>query len=224
MAEEQASGTRHARFSYLLISLLSIFFLYPLVERLGRGPLFAAFYSLVLLAAVYVVGESKHTFLLGLLMAAPAVLTRCVGAILVDPTFLLLSNVLGVLFLSYTAGLIISHVLRAERVTAQKIYGALCAYLLLGMIWVSLYSIIDFFLPGSFRMGERDHLSNSEMFYYSFVTLTTLGYGDLVPVAPIARSMAALEAVTGQLYLAVLVARLVGLHITHSSDNSGTSK
>ena len=218
MAEEQVEGSGHARFSYLLISLLSIFFLYPVVERLGRGTLFGIFYSVVLLAAVYVISERKHSFLLALLMATPAILTRWVGIVSGDPIFLLLGSVFGVLFLSFTAGSIISHVLKAERVTAQKIYGAICAYLLFGMIWVSVYSIIEFFIPGSFRMGEQNHLSQSDMFYYSFITLTTLGYGDLVPLSAMARSMAALEALTGQLYLAVLVARLVGLHITHSSD------
>lgn len=65
--------------------------------------------------------------------------------------------------------------------------------------------------------GQDRALTGAEMIYYSFVTLTTLGYGDIVPVSPSARSLATLEALTGQLYLTVLVARLVGLQITHSA-------
>ena len=77
--------------------------------------------------------------------------------------------------------------------------------------------MVDFLVPGSFRYGQDRTLTGPEMIYYSFITLTTLGYGDIVPVSPSARSLATLEALTGQLYLTVLVARLVGLHITHAS-------
>ena len=115
------------------------------------------------------------------------------------------------------AGIILSHVLRAERVSREKIFGALSVYLLLGVIWSLLFIMVDFLVPGSFRYGQDRALTGAEMVYYSFVTLTTLGYGDIVPVSPSARSLATLEALTGQLYLTVLVARLVGLHITHSS-------
>ena len=80
----------------------------------------------------------------------------------------------------------------------------------LGLSGVLLYRMEDFLVPEGARTG-------AEMVYYSFVTLTTLGYGDIVPVSPSARALATLEALTGQLYLTVLVARLVGLHITHSS-------
>ena len=126
---------------------------------------------------------------------------------------------LGVAVLSLTVVLIIFHVLRAERITSQKIYGALSAYLLIGFVWALLFMILEFLIPGSFRMGQQKDLLTSQMFYYSFVTLTTLGYGDVVPILPAARSMAALEALTGQLYLVVVVARLVALHITHTSQS-----
>ena len=126
---------------------------------------------------------------------------------------------LGVAVLSLTVVLIIFHVLRAERITSQKIYGALSAYLLIGFVWALLFMILEFLIPGSFRMGQQKDLLTSQMFYYSFVTLTTLGYGDVVPILPAARSMAALEALTGQLYLVVVVARLVALHITHASQS-----
>ena len=77
--------------------------------------------------------------------------------------------------------------------------------------------MMDSLVPGSLRHGQDQAFTAAEMVYYSFVTLTTLGYGDIVPVSPSARALATLEALTGQLYLTVLVARLVGLHITHAS-------
>ena len=113
--------------------------------------------------------------------------------------------------------LILTHVLRDEEVSREKIFGALSVYLLLGVIWAMLFIMMDSLVPGSFRYGQERVLTEAQMVYYSFVTLTTLGYGDIVPVSPTARSLATLEALTGQLYLTVLVARLVGLHITHAS-------
>jgi hypothetical protein len=110
--------------------------------------------------------------------------------------------------------------LKAERVSREKIFGALSVYLLLGFIWAILFVMVDFLVPGSLRYGQDQALTGPQMVYYSFVTLTTLGYGDIVPIAPSARALATLEAITGQLYLTVLVARLVGLHIIYSSKQN----
>ena len=93
------------------------------------------------------------------------------------------------------------------------------------MIWTYAYSVVSILVPGSFtvmggdvgalRLGGKDSL---DAIYYSFVTMTTLGYGDVAPVSAPARALAVLQALTGQLYLAVLVARLVALHIAHSTS------
>ncbi len=96
------------------------------------------------------------------------------------------------------------------------IMGAICAYFLMGLVWAFAYSTLEFFQPGSFQMPPGT--VNQETFaYYSYVTLTTLGYGEITPISAPARSFAILEAMIGQLYLAVLIARLVGIHIAQSS-------
>jgi hypothetical protein len=130
-----------------------------------------------------------------------------------------------VAFLSYTVGVILNDVLRGGRVTTDKVLGAICVYLLLGVIWASLYAIVDLassehaFRGAVGAAGPDGGLGFSNLLYFSFVTLTTLGYGDIVPVSSIARTLSILEGVTGPLYLAVLIARLVGLHIAHSSQD-----
>jgi hypothetical protein len=102
------------------------------------------------------------------------------------------------------------------------IYATICVYLLIGVAWAYVYSVLENIFPGSFNfplnllqanpsLNEgRKHLTL--LFYYSFVTLTTLGYGDITPVTPPAQSLSTLEAIMGQFYIAILVARLVGIY------------
>ena len=116
--------------------------------------------------------------------------------------------------------LVLSYVLRSGKVTRDRIAAALCVYLLLGFIWAQAYILMEAVQPGSFTSNSEPTVTetrtasiNFDAYYYSFVTLTTLGYGDITPVHHVARAFAVLEAVIGPLYLAILIARLVGLHI-----------
>jgi hypothetical protein len=205
------------RFLYLLIALVAFVTLVPVLEELGYGGMiFDIFISTILLSAAYAVSESRGHFFLALILAGPAFVLRWVNNFVGSPWLQFVAGVLTVLFLLLVVVLILSHVLKTERVTREKIFGALSVYLIFGVVWGLSFMLQDFLVPGSFRYGEGVRTS-AEMVYFSFVTLTTLGYGDIVPVSPSARALATLEALTGQLYLTVLVARLVGLHITHSS-------
>jgi hypothetical protein len=119
------------------------------------------------------------------------------------------------LFFLVLSGLIITRVFRSGGITIHRIYGALAVYLLLGILWGEFYILIYLFQPGSFYFNPSTQFGEppiSELIYFSFTTLTTVGFGDIVPVHPVARSMATLEALVGQLYPAVLLARLVTLY------------
>ena len=132
---------------------------------------------------------------------------------------LVLMQVTGIAFLLLTTLSLMRVTLgRTERID-ERIEAALATYLLLGFVWAVAYSFVSLESPGSFRFPEAvatfgDPVSESKLehqfLYFSFVTLTTVGYGDVTPVLPIARSLAVLEAVTGQLFLAVTIAKLVG--------------
>ena len=121
--------------------------------------------------------------------------------------------------------LVFRHVFRDGPITADRVRGAILAYLLLGLVWAFAYELVELTHPGAILMGGqllRDVVPTHTFGYFSFVTLTTLGYGDIVPVHPIARSLAVAEALIGQLYPAILIARLVSLQI--SSRQQGADK
>jgi hypothetical protein len=141
------------------------------------------------------------------------------------PDLILLSNICLLVILTFFLASILGEVLRAGRVTADKIYGAICVYFLIGYVWTFAYAILEQVQPGSFSSQDApgpvaEHIARvNRMRYFSFVTLTTVGFGDILPRSSTARTLATLEAVMGQIYLAVLVARLVGLHIVHAEKS-----
>jgi voltage-gated potassium channel len=110
-----------------------------------------------------------------------------------------------------------------KQASGDAIFGAVCGYLLLGIIWSLMYSALETACPGSFGMSAAQgtdvaavRLDRGALSYYSFVTLATVGYGDVTPNTPLARTLAWMEAITGQFYLAVLVAGLVGFKVTQA--------
>ena len=116
--------------------------------------------------------------------------------------------------------------LNDEPVTTNKICGAVAVYLILGYIWAFVYAMLELAMPGAFLVSEAfsehgttEFLADDRMamfFYYSFVTLTTLGYGDVTPARALSSTLAASEAMMGQIFVAVLLARLVALQIAHA--------
>jgi Ion channel len=112
---------------------------------------------------------------------------------------------------------VLAVVLRRGPITTRRIEGAIAVYLLLGFTWAQVYELVALWHPGAFT-GAVDGRGSRPWTYYSFVTLTTMGYGDIMPVHPLARALAVLEALTGQLYLTIMLARLVSLELQSRRD------
>ncbi|RME35647.1 MAG: potassium channel protein [Gammaproteobacteria bacterium] len=215
------------RFHYLLVSLLLLIIVYPLVVQTTESYLLIdILLSLTLIAGIWVVSERHAQVALGILLSLLTLATLWYAAVTFNPLVALTSLVLGFVFFSYTISLLLIHLFRQPHVTLGELSAAVSCYLLLAINGAFLFAIIDYLLPGSFvALGNNvplpwagspvPHFSN--YLYFSITSLTTLGYGDIVPVTPPARVFSSLESAIGQIYLTVLVARLVGLHISRTT-------
>jgi hypothetical protein len=206
---------------FLLIALLALLLLYPFFAgSVMAHALWDICTSAILLLGIYAISHVRRCLVLAVVLAIAVLGTRWSGYVVDNARLLLVNYGLGMMFFAFTACLLLADVLRKGAVTADKIYGALCVYLLIGLTWGFMFLTLEGFQPGSFQFGQAG-LSGIErdpatLVYFSFVTLSTVGYGDITPLSPPARSFAFMEAIIGQIYLAVLVARLVGLHIAYS--------
>lgn len=127
-------------------------------------------------------------------------------------------NILSGLFLAYTAAIMLSYFFKQKEITADVIIGGICVYFLIGLMWAYIFIALEMVHPGSFHIAKDAVANEAEFTYFSFVTLTTLGYGDTTPLSTPARNFVLIEAVMGQLYIAILIARLVGIHIAQASS------
>ena len=222
------------RFVFLLIALILLLLSGPILHlavpgtepMLARG-IFSLVFVLLLLSAVLAVSEQPRTARIGWTIALPTCLLKGLELLVENAAIIIASHIMSGLFLLFTIVVILKYLFVARHVTFDMICASLCVYLILSVAWAIAYSLIEILQPGSFHFalgeaggdtvmrfeGERAFLA----IYYSLVTITTLGYGDIVPTSSLARTSAATEALTGQLYLAVLVARLVGLHIAQAT-------
>jgi hypothetical protein len=187
----------------------------------GNRFLGATFFLAIPLAGVYAASYNKRALVIAVILVIPAIITGADFNLGTEVFSTWLSHVSDVAFYGYTTAVILAYVLRQKTITANTIYGALSVYLLLGITWAFAFAAVEDLAPGSFFVDAAYNpdgvLDRLEFFYYSFVTLTTLGYGDILPLTAKARMLAVLEAACGVLYTATLVASLIG-RMRHRSD------
>ena len=213
---QKATSLIPARFSSLLVSLLLMITVYPFVETSGRGQtLFSLFFTVVLLNVVYTVSSRGRVFYVVIGLTLLTLIVNWAGNVVELPAEPFIRAFLGVGLLGLVEVVILQDVLRAEKVTAEKIYGAVCVYLILGIQCAILFAALAAQDPFALTVPLESERPMTQMLYFSFVTMTTLGYGDISALSTPARVLASVQALLGQLYLTVLVARLVALQITH---------
>lgn len=216
----EAFGER--RFGVLLVILVVLLAGPPVLLGFGLSAAwFDGLMAMLLVAVILSLCFERRQRLFALLLGVPTILLS-VGAHALpgeaSAPVLFAGHVCAVLFLFGASVLIVKSLFSARTLTFDSILGAVCGYLFLGLAWAFLYSLIEGFRPGSFDISPKlvtggdpacslPHL----LTYYSFVTLTTVGYGDISPISPATRTLAWVEAITGQFYLAVIVAGLVSV-------------
>jgi voltage-gated potassium channel len=208
---------------YLLVSLLVLVSIGPwLTDLVSRG-VWELLFTLVALSSIHMLGVQRGQALMAGLLALPTLASLWLRQLIPAVGLSQVALVLLTLFLLYTTATVLLHVFSAKTVTTDTLSVALCVYLLMGYLWGSLYGLIYLLVPGAFHLpmewtpaaeqGIARDVPLNFLTYFSFMTLTTVGYGDVLPISGSARAAVTLEAVLGHFYLAVLVARLVGLHI-----------
>ena len=211
-------------FSYLTIMLVILLFASAIVEEffgeLGQRAVQSAT-ILTLIIGIWTLKSSATWFRrkFGLVLALVAILLINIILDVIGLDFIQLFLILG--FFIWTTYLAARQVLFTGMIDGNKIIGSICIYLLLGLIWSTLYLLVLEVNPDAFNgLGYASWYQNFPVVtYYSFVTLTTLGYGDISPLFPLARFLVFMEAIVGVFYMAILVASLIGVRMTEHQSN-----
>ena len=207
------------RFLFLLILLLTLIVVVPFIgDYSGLRIVVDISATGVFIAAMYAISEKKHQLIIALFLVVPTILTLWMNYFTSGKWALAASEICGILFFGFAIVIIVNYIRRQRDVTTEIIFAAVVVYLLMAMLWADLYRLLETFTPGSFEMPGGQIQNDRILFvYFSLVTITTLGYGDMTPVTDQAAGLASVEAITGQIYLVVLVAWLVGMHVSKRS-------
>lgn len=216
----------HGRFFYLLVTLVVLMVSYPYFGTGPAGRIFLNALNLgILVLTTFTIQHSRLRLTLAIVLAVPAVAGQCIYVATASATGLRIAAISSMAFYGFTVVNILLYVLRGTEVTADKIHGAICAYLLCGLLWATAYALVESLHPGSFAYtmvyDREGRLDFYVLLYFSIVTLTTTGYGDIVPVTVYARSLTNLEQLVGVFYVAILIARLAGLYPPRGMRNAG---
>ncbi len=190
----------------------------PLLEDfVGLKFLLNIFMTVIFISGVYAVSQKKIYMLITAALAIPLLASMWSVYFMKIPYFHLTGQICGVLCMAFMVIIILSHITRVKNVTEDVIFGAIVAYLLIAIMWSFMYSVVEDLHPGSFVIPEGPIKDGRFLFtYFSFVTIATLGYGDITPLTAVACSLSILEAIIGQIYLVVVVAWLVGMFVSQS--------
>jgi hypothetical protein len=208
----------------LLIFTLAYLFVVCALGHFSFSKLVAdIFFSLIIVAGVLTTFKQRWVGFLAIVLAVASLSLTWLTHLHPEGSLIILDTTLKIFFVGLLLAVLIVQIFGAGAVTAQRIRGAIVVYLLLGGIWSLFYYLAALTIPQAFHWlegrppGNPDALQRA-LTYFSFITLTTTGYGDITPFAPLTRTLAMFEALTGQLYMVITLARLVSLAIMGQKD------
>jgi len=209
------SWQSQANLSFFLVLEILIAFVLPALG-FGKGDtrLYADFgFSVLLLSGIAIAWGQPKLFTLAAIVGGIALGVRWLAFGIRSFRAELYDDWATILAIAVIALVLLVQIFRSGRVTHLRIQGAIAVYLLFGLAWAHAYHIVNLLHPGSFAAPAGEMTLPSDWIYFSFVTLTTVGYGDITPVSTLARALAIGEALVGQLYLAIMIARLVAMEL-----------
>ena len=199
----------------LLIALILLFAVTPFVEGLPDGDLVeSGLVTLVMIASLIAVARDRRVLILAAVLFTPAIAGKWLHHFFPSYVSPLYFPIFGIAFFGFTIYRILRFILETTHVDTEVLSAGIVVYLMLGMLWSQAYMLLTEFTPDAFRFPLAEHagrhMGGFNAFYFSFSTLATVGFGDITPLSKVARTLAVMEAVTGTLYLAILISRLVG--------------
>jgi hypothetical protein len=203
------------RCAMLFFSLVLFLILLPFLESSARGRIVGNLLNvIIMITAITAMGRSRFSLPTALLLALPAFVLQVAAIGFDEPRYLVLSWGFGAVVYVVALVSLLRHIFSPAAMTADKLYGAAAAYLLIGVLWAYLYAILQHVYPGSFTVVGTPVAAAAlgDLLYFSFTTFTTTGFGDIVPVLRHAQMLVILEQVTGVLFVAILIARLAGMY------------
>lgn len=207
------------RFFFLLAVLLSMILVIPIAEGfVALQVLMDIFLTAILILLIHSLSERRSHLVIATVLALPMLAALWSLYFSENRDLLLIEYVCGIGFFLYAVIRILGYISRQNEVTGNMIAGAAVVYLLMALMWSFIYRALEMARPGSFKMVASDIHELLQFTYFSLVTITTVGYGDITPATSLASAMAVLEAIVGQLFLVVAVAWLVGLHAAQSYE------
>jgi hypothetical protein len=206
------------RFLVLLIAILSYLLAFPFLQPFFRFRMLLSFaLTFLLISAVYAVSERKRTTLIAGVIAVLWGALQWASNLVENPALPVADGIIAIIFMIYIIYNALHFFVNSKKIDFNIVIASIVVYLLIALVWAEAYNLIEMASPGSFKFAVMISEAGAEHFtYFSFITITTLGYGDIIPATNLARAVSMLEAFVGQVYLVVLVARLVGMQIAQS--------
>lgn len=219
-AQEFSTEWRIGGFLGAFFAIIAIFFIVPVFEKnFYTHLLLQCSFVLLILSTIYTIDGQRPILITGLIILIPFIYFDSLGFYYRSLSYMMLAYGFSLVFTSLAIVVLMKRILQASHVNAELIFGALMVYLLSGILWANFYFIENILAPGSFQgavkfdsttfLNSYDQQFN--FLYYSFATLATLGMGDISPLNHLAKSLTVVEAMFGQLYVAIIIAKLVSV-------------
>ncbi len=210
------------KYSHLLVALVVFLIFSPFFETIDQGFSFTHFlFFIMIVAMLRILKVSKKHMMWIVFLGVSALILELLSRKIYFMVILI--SLAYVLFLGSTTILLIKNVFKEKRVTRDTIKGGISVYLLLGFWWVAVYSLLLMLDTNAIYSADSSSIDISSLYQFSFSTLTTVGYGNIVPKSELAITFSNLEAIIGQVYLTVFIARLVGISVIDKTEKKSLS-
>jgi hypothetical protein len=214
-----------SRFIYIIFAIMLVLLVNPFIRPLGLiGHLFSTLLlAMIPFTSAYALTEDRKKAIIVLFIAAPFVILDGLNFFFTNRPLMVVAFSFGTILYFYIVVLLVKNLLSIRVITTDLIYCAISIYLLIGIMWAGIYTVLEGISPGSFSETSE----TPDLLYFSFVTLTTVGFGDVAPLSILGKRIAVFEAAMGSIYMAVIIAMIVGRYMSlqvEQDSESETSK